>query len=35
MMLAIAVDFAALLPCMPDEFGLASIFPGPFAERVL
>ena len=35
MELAIAIDFATLLPRMPDEFGLARIFPGPLAQRVL
>jgi hypothetical protein len=32
---AVAIHLAAVLPGFIDEFGLASIFPGPFAHRVL
>ena len=32
---AIAIHLAARLPDLPDELGLAGIFPGPFAQRGL
>jgi hypothetical protein len=33
--LLIGIYLAAVLVCLADEFGLACIFPGPVAQRVL
>src|SRR5690606_18130439 len=33
--LAITIDLAAVLPCLPDQFGLTDIFLCPFTQRVL
>ena len=35
MQFAIAIHLAALIPGLPDELGLASVFPSPLAQRVL
>jgi len=31
--LAIAIHLAPVLPCLPDQLGLARVFPGPLAQR--
>ena len=33
MKLAIAIHLAPVLPCLPDQLGLARVFPGPLAQR--